>query len=277
MARVPDIHAHFAKIERRRRMRRIVFWFACVACLGVAAWWGARVVLGLDFFVVRATEVVGEKRVDTQDILALVKREGIAKAFFRARFGEKNMLAWPMRLRKEALATFPLLTALDITREYGTHRVVIRVTEREPFGIVCMKQRNASEGARPTECMWFDADGVLLGTAFEAEGPLIPVVVDYSGRMVRVGEVFMTREAMKNVLAIFEVVRSGEVDVREVELRDAVLEEVAVATYEGPRLYFSMRAYPEGAAALLKSLSQKGEFKKLEYVDFRVPQRAYYK
>lgn len=275
MARVPDLHAHFAKMERRRRMRRILFWLACAVCFGAAIWWGTQMMLGLDLFAVHRTEVRGEKRVDAQDILALVRQEGIAGNFFRARLGEKNMLAWPSHLNKETLTALPLLTALEVMRDYRAHRIVVQVTEREPFGILCMKQKKESE--RPAECLWFDADGVLLGTAFEAEGPLIPVIVDYSGRTPRVGEIFIAPEVMKNILAIFEVVRSSEVDVREVELKDAILEEVAVATYEGPRLYFSMRAYPEGAAALLKSLSEKGEFRKLEYVDFRVPQRAYYK
>jgi len=277
MAKVPDLATRFSTMEKRRRVRRVLFWFVLLALIAGGLGWGTNTIVRWERFEVREVAVEGVRRVSREDVLAMITQKEIQGSALRAWLGEKNFLAWPTNISGDSLRSLPLLRAVTIHADYDAHRIVVRVEERNPFGIFCGYTHGVTENSNTPQCLWFDEEGVLLGDAFQAEGSLIPVLIQNVPVLPRVGTQVAIPEFMKNILAIFQVVRDGGVDVKVVELRDPALQEVSVATYEGPALYFSIRTYPEGAASLLRSLKANGAFRRLEYVDFRVVNRAYYK
>ncbi|MEK7077437.1 MAG: hypothetical protein AAB967_04385, partial [Patescibacteria group bacterium] len=73
------------------------------------------------------------------------------------------------------------------------------------------------------------------------------------------------------------VLGEAGVNWKEVRLNDLRLQEVEARVYGGPRMRFSMRFPADNALGVIQSLMAKPEFPRLEYLDFRVERRAYYK
>jgi len=139
-------------------------------------------------------------------------------------------------------------------------------------------------------CFWFDEDGVIFERAPDAEGSVIRIVHDYSQEHLGPGSTILPARFVPNLFSIFRVLAASGVGVAEVRLDDLDLEEIRVATYDGlpagqvgPTLYFSLRFPADNALAVMRSLtggsssSIAAGLHKLEYIDFRVENRAYYK
>lgn len=148
-------------------------------------------------------------------------------------------------------------------------------------------------------CWWFDADGILFKSALAAEGNLLRVVQDYTQRSIGLLSPVLPQEFLPPLFSIFRVLDASGVNVREVRLVDLSRQEVEVSTHGGftsnrpdgspisprdgrragvgPTLYFSLRFTAENAFPVLNDLVVHGVFTNLEYVDFRVENRAYYR
>lgn len=108
-----------------------------------------------------------------------------------------------------------------------------------------------------------------------AEGNIIHVVHDHAQADPGLGGIALAARFVPAITSIFRILDASEVPIKEVRIDDLSLEEVVVETYSGVRLLFSLRFGADSALPVLRSLGSK--LKNLEYVDFRVENRAYYK
>ena len=106
---------------------------------------------------------------------------------------------------------------------------------------------------------------------------MINVLHDYSGDDVSLNDHILESEPLKHLFSIFGVLQRSSIAFQEIRLDDRRLEELQVTTYDGPRLFFSLRFPATPAAAALASLRSAGGFRNLQYIDFRVENRVYYK
>ena len=268
---------YLSEIHRRKRKRR--FYFSLVAALVivyfvvvVSAW----VILKSPVFSVTSIEITGNSTVATDDIRLLLYSRLLAGPWrgLKALLGFRNMLIWPPGFSGADLIFLPPLKSLSIKKDYRNHRVLVAVLERKPEGIWCLMPKNELE---TQSCFWFDDEGVVFKKALNTSGSLIRIVHDYSQSKLGLNSKVLGGGFMPSLLSVFRVLESSGLGVKEIRLNDISLQELEVSTYDGPKIYFSLRFPADNNLAVLQSLMPKSGFKTLEYVDFRVENRAYYK
>lgn len=262
------------KRNRRRRIRKMMFVGIILVVAGVA-WWG---VSRSPWTRVDTMTISGTRRVEEGRIMGLVE-EAASKTLTAKIFGTtRHMWAMPAELEASAIASIPNLLGVRIERDRRAHAVRVIVEERTPFGIWCFKKD------RPIECVWIDRSGVGFEPAPQAEGNLIRVVGDYARSKSALGDEVIRPEFIEPLASIFDALAAANISMQEVRFLDPGLWEVTVATYDGPDLLFSLRLPADFSVPVITSLREKDRrgdltprFAELTYIDFRVPDRAYYK
>lgn len=294
-----DVYSKQAR--RRRRVAISVFFLAAYVILLTGAW----IVIKSPMFRIREIKIQGNKNVSGEDVITLVRAEMSANSLGKRMLGFGNMLAWPDALSRKTLALLPELKSVSVEKNYRARTLTVRAEERQSFGIWCLKtlinadneliyadNGSASISQNPHtsafNCLWFDREGVIFKRSFSAEGSLISVVDDYSERALGPGARVLPEEFVENLFSVLRAVSDSGISIKEIRLNDFNLQEIEVTTYdnglpsealakEGPKVYFSLRFPADNTAAVIKSLVSQGKFGTLEYLDFRVENRAYYK
>jgi cell division septal protein FtsQ len=180
-----------------------------------------------------------------------------------ARFlGPDNILIWSNDLG--GFAKNPEIAGLKIEKDYSGRQIKISVQQREKFGIWCLDNG----------CLWFDGNGAVFGEAPQAEGNLINKVRDFSGKNLNPGSFVLEEKFMGNLAKIFYFLGKSGLGIRSLELKNNEFQEVE--TDSSPKIYFSLRFDPFFGLAAVNSLRQFG-LDKVDYIDLRVENRAYYK
>jgi cell division septal protein FtsQ len=268
----PEVYLPEIQRRRLRRRRKIIAGavFICVYFLGVGLLW---FILWSPVLRVKNFELLGSGGVSREDLFNLLRWQVMDRQW-KHFLGFDNILVWPESLPPEKLKYLPALKSLKIHKDYREGLLRITILERSPFGIWCFVKPEVPE------CFWFDEEGVILSRAPLAEGSLIPAVNDYSRGGLGVGAKILAENQIPNLFSIFRVLAAARLGIKEIRLEDIALWEVRVSTYEGPELYFSLRFPADGAFAVLQSLrspSGTAAFDKLDYIDFRSENRAYYR
>lgn len=270
---VPD-HQQFRKIKRLRFVFLgflALVYFVFVVCI----WF----FLGSPFFHVKNVAIVGNRDVSRGEILSAVISRVLGESWWKPFFGINNMLIWREGPAEDALVFLPKIKSIDIKKNYEDGSILIKVAEREPYGIWCGIAPALSSGsfAEETSCWWFDEEGVIFKHALFTQGSLIMVVSDYSQNEVGLRSNILPKEFLPNALSILKALKSSGLDIKEIRLDDLKLEELEATTFSGPKIYFSLRFPANNTAEVIRSFIEKSTFKNLEYLDFRVENRVYYK
>jgi hypothetical protein len=303
------------KNRKRRRAYSIIslsLLFIYLVLLG-AIW----LVLRSPFFHLKRISIEGNATVSNGTVMDLLQSRVMKGRFANALLGFDNILIWPTELAQVDLAFVPEVKNLKIDKDYRAMTVSVDVEEREPYGIWCLTspQINADETqmsadsisenqrqnlrisavAAGDECWWFDKKGIIFKRALTAEGSLVTAVDDYSQKNLGLYSPILPPDFMADVFSIFGVLKSSGLRVAEIRLNDLALQELEVLTYPstplgasdglpaeasakaGPKLYFSLRFPADNDLAVIENLAAKSGFKNLEYIDFRVENRVYYK
>ncbi len=265
-----DVYIPEARALRDRKTRYVwlgILFLALYFISLIAAW----VVFRSPLFKFKELRIEGNETVQKEDILMLYQSNMFRDSFFRYLLGYRNFLVWPEELTPEELRQFPVIKRAATEKDYGRGLLLIKVEERKAAGIWCGMQTELPR------CFWFDDEGVLFDKAPLVEGNLIRAVRDYASAEIYLGARVLGKEQITNLLSVFQVFARTGLSVKEISLSDLGLQELTITTYEGPELYFSLRFKADDAAQVLDFLDQKPNFRKFEYVDFRVKDRVYYK
>ncbi|MBI5079417.1 hypothetical protein HZB06_01970, partial [Candidatus Wolfebacteria bacterium] len=160
----------------------------------------------------------------------------------------------------------PQIAELKIEKYYFNRLIKISVKEREKFGIWCQE----------TRCWWFDKNGVIFLEAPSMEGGLINKINDFSGRPLELGDKILEEKFLSNLLKIFEIIEKSDLKIKSLRLEDIALQEVIADLPPLPKIYFSLRIDPSFTLAALEAMKKNG-LGKIEYIDLRTENRAYYK
>lgn len=271
--READSYVSAMKENRRKRRAFLIGSFSALLvglCIVGAGW----VVLESKAFQIQEWKIDGNAFTQTDSIRNFLDIKILTASLPNTILGFQNMIAWPETSFESYAPELPRVKKINVTKKYLDRTITVAVEERVPFGIWCIEQTS--------HCFWFDTDGVLLDAAPLASGNLIPVVHDYTGKYLRSQTKVHDSAAIKNLVSVFDALRIGGLSVREVRLEDRELKEVRVVLNSGPELYFSLRFPATEAVPVIASLKKTGgganpHFSELQYVDFRVERRAYYK
>jgi|GEM_PF-1791231 len=281
MARGPEIDFQETH-EKRRRRRRYFFWFLIVVCIGVVifgTWW---LVLRSPLFLVQHINVTGNREIPEDAIVDLIKAKALRESSIKRWIGLASMFVWPETLTQDDLKPVPLARTVAIEKSYRERTITVTVAEREPYGIWCNMRNDAEPTQIEMECWWFDRDGVLFKKALAAEGNLIRVINDYSQKLPRLSEKILPERLISNLVSVLETLEQSSLSLKEVRLDDVSSESIEVRTNDGPKLLFSLRFPAHNTLAVIQKLfSAEGGSasggKNLQYIDFTVENRAYYK
>jgi hypothetical protein len=265
------------KRKARKRKILIVAIVVLIAIIAIGIFW---FIFKSPFWQIRAVAIHGNSMVAAGDIKDMIT------ANIHSILGTNDILAWPSgALPASETALIPELAAVSVSKSYFGHSVDVSVTERQPFAIWCeMPQfaagESAANGSNPMtneNCFWFDASGTIFEKAYDTEGSELFAVHDYSQTGLGLGQSILPDVFVANLISILDVIKASGLTIKEVALNDLSLQEIDVSTYDGPDVYFSLRFSADNDLPVLQSLMAKPDFKTLQYVDFRVENRAYYK
>jgi len=272
------------KHKRKRKKRRQFFWVAVVIVIVIVIVIVAWIFIWSPVFRLKQIVIQGENTVPSSTVASLLQ-ENLAQnnGFALKLLGAGNMLAWPDAVVSSELASVPQVASLTVTKNYWYHTVTATVAEREPFAIWCaMPSLDASGDPEGEEfCYWFDNTGTMFADAFDTEGNAIFAVHDYAEGAATgtaaLGSKILPDFFVPNLISILNVLKQSGLNVKEIALEDLSLEQVNVSTYDGPTIYFSLRFPSDVDLPVLQSLMAKPGFDNLQYVDFTVENRAFYK
>ncbi len=220
------------------------------------------------------------------------------KSFFNSRsklakfLGANNILVWNNNVG-DFLKQNPQIINLSVEKNYFNRGIKINFQKRERFGIWCLQaltntdltQTNAENSQyksvfspREFVCWWFDRNGVAFEHAPKTEGEMIYKVDDFSGRQLIIGDKVIKEDLFANLLKIFNVLEQSDLNVRTLQIKDLSLQETTIEPVNAlmPKIYFSLRFDPVFSMPAIQAIKEYG-LNKIEYVDFRVENRAYYK
>jgi cell division septal protein FtsQ len=256
--------------SKRRRVRRLLFWGGILLVLGLLIVGILWVVVRSSLFKVRDINVTGATYVAPDDIREFLKLH-VAQGGVTKFLGPENIFAWPDEFSGNELGDLSAISSLDIQKHYTSRSVDVVVTERKRVGIWCFAETD------PHRCFWFDANGTLFMPSYSAEGNLTFLLEDHSRKPMALGERVLEARFLPNLISIFSALRSIHLSAREVRLNDLGREEIEVLTYDGPKLFFSLRFPVAGAPDAIAAVEKITALSKLQYIDFRVENKVYYK
>lgn len=257
--------------EKRRRRKKFLSWGSFGLGVYVLSLLALLFILKTSFFEIKTFEVRGQGNIPEENIISLLESQTIKNSWSNRFLGAENLLVWPSSFSRDELSLMPSIRSAQVEKDYSSKKIIIKITERKPYGIWCLEKKN------PPSCLWFDEDGVMFKQAFSGEGNLIRVVKDYYQNDLGIADTVLPNQFLSNLFPILDLLQKSGLSVKEVGLRRLDLEEMEVQTFNGPKLMFSLRFPPQGALEVINSLKSKNGLKNLSYIDFRVENRAYYK
>ena len=244
-----------------------------------------------DFLVAESIETAANfKNDDTlnEKLISDFKEFFIKNSKINSLLGGDNIFVWDERLIPDGflLRNYPQLADAKIEKDYIERLNKISMTKRQKLGVWCRMEKiqestatsTASNGVASSDCFWFDKEGVVFAKAPTAEGNLIYRVNDYSGRTLVFGDKALENDFLTNLLKIFEVLEKANLKAKSLRLENLALQEIIAEPVVdfSPRVYFSLKADPVFGLSALTSFKNI-DLAKIDYIDLRVPNRAYYK
>lgn len=261
------------KHKRRRKRRQYAYAVLALTC-------AALVIIGAAWFMFRSPfvrivkiSVTGNNAVPADAVTALLQSSVLRDHnIWHALLGINNILIWPSALPTSDLALIPQLASITISKDYLSRTVTAQVTERAAVGIWCYTG-NAASG----DCYSFDNGGVLFERTFDTQGGGIIAVHDYSQKDPGLLGKILPDEFVPNLISILNALQASGIRTDQVALQSIDLQQIDVTTADGPALHFSLRFSADEDLPVLQGLMAKPNFSKLQYIDFTVENRAYYK
>ncbi|MGC8776286.1 MAG: cell division protein FtsQ/DivIB [Minisyncoccia bacterium] len=219
-------------------------------------------------FKIQEIKISGNNQLSEKETMDFVIINLFNDSFFKKILTAKNILIWPNELKNNS-KMFLVLDKVLIKKDLINQKIEIIAQERKPVGLWC--QTNESQ------CYWFDNDGILFKKTIASEGGLILKIKDSSLHNLSLGSKILPDNFLKTFFQIIEVLKSSNLNFSEINLENLDLAELKVKNFNGPDIYFSLIFPPPDINQIITDFKNKNIFDKLEYLDFRVENRLYYK
>lgn len=251
---------------RRRLIARVLIgWGAVVAILGG----GVYALVATNALAVNEIRVEGVRLADqasVKETLVASAREGRMRGWI----GPELIPFWFfLDPPSSFFAAYPMFKSAEVDVQLFARTVAIRVTERALYGTWCIKSGT---------CYAFDEGGTVFGEVPTLEGVVVSKIADERTAPFAPGESVIPEGAWRErFFETLEVLARLKLTPRAITVRDYAVREWDVALAEGPLLKFSFMFVPERLEEALQTISRRADFRGMEYLDFRVQDRLFYK
>lgn len=237
------------------------------------------ILCGVGFFIYRSeslritsVEVSGNVAVPSDEIIG-VSREMVENSFWGKLLGGDHRFAWnafsPDVLKDRIFRLDEVSAAADEGRVFR-----IDVSEREEAIIWCLVP---SVEGDPKKCFWVDDKGNIFTEGPDAEGALVRVVNDRTGRSLDIKDAPLSGNDMDNFRKVSDIISEFGWVVSDITLSDAESKEMKFKLPSGQELYFSLATDPSFGRPIIRSLMDSGEWQRVQYLDLRVEGKGFYK
>lgn len=290
------IHVQVAKISNQRRLLKLRLK---VYLLGIAfialAFGGVYFFRESEVFKITEIKIQGLENSSEEKFLSSLKP--IIYQSPIARFlGEENFLSWPNKISLPYPENLKIMR-LTVDKNIFKRSIALSVEKRQKFGIWCRVIRPNFEliqtnetlilddnsvglagdlsGAR--ECWWFDGeDGILFEEAPNSEGQLFLKISEESAETRGLGQRVLPDYLFANLKSILNAIAAMNLRVKDLKL-DQKVQELAVVTFDGAKMVFSLRFSPANNLAALSEILSATPLEAVDYVDLTVENKVYLK
>ncbi len=258
--------------KKRQSRRALALWLGVMVLVVMFTTGVAYLILYSELFKVADFEIEGVRLENNKrTVMSALAMQNIHSRAVLGILGDDNTLFWALGEKDEAVNRhiLPTVGKVQIDVNLLKRSVHIAIEEKQLFGVIC-----ASEN----ECYGFDESGFVFARAPRVEGSLIVKIEDPNERPLVLGEMFLSRPHwLRNMFDVLNTVEESGLPLTALVLRDLQLQEWEATLPSGLVLYFDFNNVPEDLNAVLASLGEQVNFSRLKYLDFRVPNRIYYK
>lgn len=256
-----------ARRPRTERRRIAVRWGIAIAIIlafaGIVYLVRFTGVLNVASVTIAGNRLSGDAVVTRSVVNMIASRSWVSRMV-----GEGNILFWlraPEVQGKELQE--PAINSVSVHVDILKKTILIEVREREFVGAWCAER-----------CVGFDENGIAYFDAPESQGSLLLVIEDASTTTPILGErVLEDEQQFNNMIATIKGVKSAGIAIERVAVRDHYLREWAITPVHGGTMLFSFDVVPERLGSVLKTIMERAKWESLNYIDFRVANRVYYK
>ncbi|MDD5099247.1 MAG: hypothetical protein PHP35_02805 [Candidatus Colwellbacteria bacterium] len=234
------------------------------------------VVVGAVFLVCRysgfrisSIVVSGNRSVSSEEIIA-VSRETANSCFWGKLLGNDHLFAW-MSFPKEKL-TEAIFRLRDAAIDIGENREInISVTERKETASWCLVIEEKKR------CFWMDEEGALFAPGPDAEGSLVRVINDRTGRDMGIKDRPLSVEEMANFQKTSLMISELSLPISDISLNQSGSKDLTIKLFSGHEIRFSLSTDPSFGVPVIRSLIESGEWPRVEYLDLRIEGKGFYK
>jgi len=263
-------HAIFKK--RKESIVRFKFFVITggVFLFGVFLIGFSYILIYSNFFKVKNIAISGNTFMPREELISALIQLNFNKGFkWLSWLGPDNILFWKAAEGIDnKLDKLVKVASVTVSTDLWRKEVKLQVIERKLFGIWCVIQ----------DCYGFDENGVIFIKTPSIEGALYLRIDDLNNRPLLLGQpVLPNARWFQNLITSLKILKNQSLIPVKIIVDNLELREWQIKMASGTYFYFSLEFVPDNLSGILKSLSSKVDFNQLTAVDFRVPNRIYYK
>lgn len=227
--------------------------------------------LGTDFFQVANFEVLDSQFSMPEQLKTATAVTLLQNFKLKSIFQPDNILFWYLNKGNVSIkAINPFVAQVEVTADLFSKKkaVNLMVEERNLAGIWC----------GGSDCFVFDSDGFIFYPVADAEGVLIMKIQDFSGQALAPGRKILPNDLwIKNIFKTTKLIKESGFPIVYVKINNLALEEWGAVLPNNLTVYFSLEFIPDNFQNVFQNLMKKIDLSQLTYLDFRVPNRIYYR
>lgn len=215
------------------------------------------------------------KQANANEVIEDLKNSFNKQSKLTSFLGAENILIWRNKPNEIFFKEHPKIIDLTIKKNYLERKIEINIDERVKLGVWCETSTNNQE-LITNNCFWFDENGVIFEEAPMVEGEMIYKITDFSNRELAFGDRVLDENLFNNLILIFKTLERAGLNLKTLRLENLSAQEIIAESPLVPKIYFSLRFDPDFSLSVFENL-KKINLEKVEYLDLRIKNRAYYK
>ncbi|MGC9046624.1 MAG: hypothetical protein ACP5IC_00685 [Minisyncoccia bacterium] len=202
-------------------------------------------------------------------VLTQIEKNIIIKQKFKAFLGPNNILFWLSLPSINVLDINSYIKSITISANLFSKNVDIVLNSRKPLGVYCFMNNS---------CYVFDDEGVLYTLAPTVYGSLIIKINDSNSRYVILGsDVLQNKQWFNNMITIINILRNNNFNVDNIVIKNLDLREWSATLNKHINVDFGFESNVENFDQILTGLKSRIDFSKINYIDFRIENKVFYK